>query len=343
MRLISTLALLLAALFVGPSQAAAAAALANLPDDTVSQLRQTLSAIDSPLREALRQRLAALQDDLAALPDDLAALPAAGAATGAAAGTAKTPAAGAAPRRQALAQRAANRRADFVLLRDGLLQEISALQAQVRAAGGEAPAAGMASLAAQVRARFDQLDGALQALQTAANDTSAATAARATLAGLLRRWQAPSALPGMPVPTLSPMRPLLRPPGQATPSQTLPRYALDSLRDLRLAQGADWPPHARHRTDTLYRGDGLAVIKAAASLPPVAPDTTADCGAVAADLADDAAEVRLTPEVRALAQQLQYSPVRMLAWLHKEVAFEPYWGSLKGSLGVLQTRGRQCH
>ena len=46
-------------------------------------------------------------------------------------------------------------------------------------------------------------------------------------------------------------------------------------------------------------------------------------------------EVQLNPEIRALAEKLGYSPVKILQYVTNEIAFEPYFGSLKGAQGTL--------
>ncbi|MDP2810074.1 MAG: RHS repeat-associated core domain-containing protein [Rhodocyclaceae bacterium] len=299
MRIPFFIATLLAVLITHLAFAAPPTALSRMPDDTVQRLRDNLAAQESPVRAALRQKLDELRE---ASGEDAEA--------------------GQHGRVPLRARGAASLRTEMRQLREPLKQELTTLQAQVQAVAGAAKAAEVASLTAQVDERFARLERALAHLEQARNEGEARSARKA-LAALLATLRAPAeALPSGPVPTLSPRHPQLRAPGQDAPSQRLPQYALDMLRAARYANNA-----------------GYGFVKMAATLPPVAPDTTTDCSSMAADLADDGAEVRITPEIQALAQELQYSPARILRWMLKEVAFEPYWGSLKGSLGVLQTRG----
>lgn len=280
------------------SVGAAPSALSRLPDDTVQRLRDNFAAQESPTRAALRQKLDELRE-----------------------GSSEEAEAGRGGRVALRAQATPSLRVEMRQLRESLKQELAATKSQVETVAGAVKAAKVASLATQLEERFDRVENALKQLEQARGEGEARNARRA-LAGLLATLKAPvEALPSGPVPTLSPRLPQQRAPGEGAPSTQLPKYASEMLRAARLVDNG-----------------GFGFIKVAATLPPVAPDTTTDCNATAADLADDGVEVRITPEIQVLAEQLQYSPARILKWMLKEVAFEPYWGSLKGSLGVLQTR-----
>lgn len=280
------------------SVGAAPSALSRLPDDTVQRLRDNFAAQESPTRAALRQKLDELRE-----------------------GSSEAAETGRGGRVALRAQAAPSLRVEMRQLRESLKQELAATKSQVETVAGVVKAAKVASLATQLEERFDRVENALKQLEQARGEGEARNARRA-LAGLLATLKAPvEALPSGPVPTLSPRLPQQRAPGEGAPSTQLPKYASEMLRAARLADNG-----------------GFGFIKVAATLPPVAPDTTTDCNATTDDLRDDGVEVRITPEIQALAEQLQYSPARILKWMLKEVAFEPYWGSLKGSLGVLQTR-----
>lgn len=280
------------------SVGAAPSALSRLPDDTVQRLRDNFAAQESPTRAALRQKLDELRE-----------------------GSSEEAETGRGGRVALRAQAAPSLRVEMRQLRESLKQELAATKSQVETVAGAVKAAKVASLATQLEDRFDRVENALKQLEQARGEGETRNARRA-LAGLLSTLKAPvEALPSGPVPTLSPRLPQQRAPGEGVPSTQLPKYASEMLRAARLADNG-----------------GFGFIKVAATLPPVAPDTTIDCNATNDDLRDDGVEVRITPEIQALAEQLQYSPARILKWMLKEVAFEPYWGSLKGSLGVLQTR-----
>ncbi|MBC7994368.1 MAG: type IV secretion protein Rhs, partial [Rhizobacter sp.] len=87
-------------------------------------------------------------------------------------------------------------------------------------------------------------------------------------------------------------------------------------------------------SDRLYAFDGNTMLAAA---PPALPGSATNCGSpaeLAASLAETQ-DVRITPEIRALAERLGYSPAKILRHVYEHVAFEPYYGSLKGSVGTL--------
>lgn len=296
---IKSLLIALAAGFLVQVAAAAPSALSRLPDDTVRHLRDNLAGRESPVRAALRQKLDELRDESGEEAED--------------------------GKRGLVALRAKatpSRRAEMRQLRDAMRQELATLKTQVESSAGAARAADVSGLAARIEDRFERVDRALDQIENARGERQARDARR-SLAALLSTLQAPvDALPTAPVPTLSPRLPQQKRPGDDPPSATLPQYTRDMLRD--------WPQYADRA--------GYGFIKVSTTPPPVADDVATDCNSVAADLAADGAEVIITPEIEALAAQLQYSPARILKWMLKEVAFEPYWGSLKGSVGVLQTR-----
>src|SRR5437016_542372 len=68
--------------------------------------------------------------------------------------------------------------------------------------------------------------------------------------------------------------------------------------------------------------------------PDSAPTEAQTCNYTAADLAENQ-EIQLTPEIRALAQKLGFSPVKTYQYVLNEIQFEPYYGSLKGAVGTL--------
>ncbi|NQD36438.1 type IV secretion protein Rhs [Permianibacter sp. IMCC34836] len=74
---------------------------------------------------------------------------------------------------------------------------------------------------------------------------------------------------------------------------------------------------------------------------PNVPTDASVCNYTAADLGTDStpqAEASLTPEIRALAETLEFSPVAIYRYVTNEIRFEPYYGSLKGAQGVLTSR-----
>jgi YD repeat-containing protein len=313
------------------------AALSTLiPDQTAQQLRGGLSTTESSSRQAMhramRQKLKELGDEVGASvveanrAANLASNEAGPAATG-------------------LSRRAAQHRADIQPLRQQQLQELRALKDQVQQMAGSEKAAEVQALISQVTARFDRLDAALAKLG-AAQSRRENRHAHVELEALLRTLREPEPTSSQaPVPTLMRAPIVLREPGKGSISKVLPQYALQMMDEYRAAHNGQAKRPGAAEGDQVVADDlggmapqGYGFIKAAMNLPAVSPNAAGDCSTTAADLADDGVEVQLTPEIRALAQSLQYSPVRILKWMLKEIEFEPYWGSLKGAKGVLQTR-----
>jgi RHS repeat-associated protein len=302
--------------------APASAALTKLSDDTAARLRQALTPTVSTARLGLQQALDALATDagparsvLKLRPDQQALQTGDADASASASASALN------------GTRAAAHRAQLRALRQQVLREVADLRQQVRDAGHAASDEALDQLVREAEQRFDRLDRALARLEGLASGDAAglASAQQALVALLAELRPVRSAQPAMPVPTRRAREPIAPLPKtvQAQASDALPRYALDLLRDR----------HAATRD-----AQQVGFVKVAASLPPVAAQAPADCSSTAADLADDGAEVQLSRQILALAQTLDYSPTRILAWMQHEVRFEPYWGSLKGSVGVLESR-----
>jgi RHS repeat-associated protein len=304
---------------------AATSALGRLPESTVQSLRGSFGEVSSPLRASLHHKLDDLQHDV---ERDGSSDAEAKALNQVESGD----------KLRNWKNRFAGHRAEIKQLREQHAQELLALKRQVQqltstaAATGGDKAAIVQNLADQLDERFARLDAALAQLESA-KDAKEHRAAARKLQALLKALQPAETVPSGPVPMLSPAHPNLRRPSEGGVSRTLPKYALEMLHDEQFRQA-----QAGKGLDNAYASNGFGFVKVAITLPPVAPDATTDCSSTSADLADDGVEVRLTPEIQALAKSLQYSPTRILRWMLKEVEYEPYWGSMKGSLGVLQSR-----
>ena len=83
----------------------------------------------------------------------------------------------------------------------------------------------------------------------------------------------------------------------------------------------------------MYAFSGQTLLAAA----PPTPTEAQACTYTAADLGQSQ-DVQLTPEIQALAASLDYAPVKLYQWVSTEIAFEPYYGSLKGATGTLVSR-----
>ena len=300
-------------------------ALSRLPDSTVQRLHQSLVFSDSPLRAALRNKLEELRGEVDVETEERGAKELRGAD-------------------QASVRQASAHRVEIKQMREQQLQELRSLEAQVGQISGAEHAAVVHRLIEQVQDRFDRLDGAMGRLEQAktAADLKHARHGLSTLLESLR--EPPPAVSTTPVPMKSMRRGSQQAPGLSGPSRKLPQYALQMLQSQNYAaaqmghHGIGYGEDQAQKISLAgYGNQGFGFVKASTTLPPVAPDAATDCSSTAADLADDGVEVQLTPEIKALAQSLQYSPVRILQWMLKEIEFEPYWGSLKGAVGVMQT------
>ena len=67
---------------------------------------------------------------------------------------------------------------------------------------------------------------------------------------------------------------------------------------------------------------------------PVTPIEASTCSYNPSDLSENT-EVKFSTEITALAQELNYSPAKILSYVTDNIEFEPYFGSLKGSQGAL--------
>lgn len=83
--------------------------------------------------------------------------------------------------------------------------------------------------------------------------------------------------------------------------------------------------------NNIYAFNGNTLL---APVPDQLPGEALSCGYSAADLGESQ-EIKLTAEIRGLAQQLGYSPTRILEYVSNEIKYEPYYGSLKGATGTL--------
>ncbi|RTL27866.1 MAG: hypothetical protein EKK47_17510 [Burkholderiales bacterium] len=315
----------IAVLSASTASEAATSALGRLPESTVQSLRDSFGESSSPLRATLHHKLEDLQRE--ADQDDSSDTNAKALSQSESG-----------DKLRSWKNKFAGHRAEVKQLREqhalelqGLKRQVQQLTSATAAAGGD-KAAVVQNLADQLDERFARLDAALAQLESA-KDAKEHRAAARKLQDLLRTLKPAETVPAGPVPMLSPAHPNLRRPGEGGISRTLPKYALEMLHDEQLRQA-----QTGKGLDNAYASNGFGFVKVAVTLPPVAPDATTDCSSTSADLADDGVEVRLTSEIQALAKSLQYSPTRILRWMLKEVEYEPYWGSMKGSLGVLQSR-----
>lgn len=174
------------------------------------------------------------------------------------------------------------------------------------------------ALSARVEQRFDTLRRSLDAVGAAAGPAQARRAAAQALAEMDAVAKAGARRDRVDMPV---MRPNWRSQKAQPPSEL---------------RRAPRPPSylSYEASDRLYAFSGNTMLAAA---PPALPGSATNCGSpaeLAASLAETE-DVRLTPEIRALAERLEYSPAKILRHVYDNIAFEPYYGSLKGSAGTL--------
>ncbi len=172
----------------------------------------------------------------------------------------------------------------------------------------------------QVGGRFDKLTSALE--QLANSDTAhfdqALTNARKVLKDLHSRNR----------PQLDVSPGSNRTWSQGAPVTTKPKDLPKGAEPQYLASNRSIPGNDVYA----FLGDTLL-----AALPDPTPTEAATCSYTAADLAQNL-DVQLTPEIKALAEQLQYSPVQIYQYVSNNIAYEPYFGSLKGTMGTLVSK-----
>ncbi len=173
--------------------------------------------------------------------------------------------------------------------------------------------------AAKVGQRFDSLNNALSKFSTAQKDGPRRLALSAAISNLngLQSPSGVSAPNAIPSPTTRLAYPVKSTP--VTPSKHLPRY----LSALPTAPNA---PSFASLLDLL--------VSSAQAAAPSTPSQASACSYTSADLAATE-DVVINPAIQALAAQLNYSPVKIFQYVYNNIKYEPYFGSLKGSLGVM--------
>ena len=292
--------LFLLALASAPAAFADSARKPIVPADVAQQLRESLAPRESAFAEGLRRHL----DRTSALTDARSTQPLG------AADADRIESGSFGQRRRELGQLREEFRREFAALKEGSRRHLSAR------AGAEVDA-----VKARIEARFDEMSAAYAAVENArtpGQKRQALSTLRARLKSAYLSERDRDAAPSTaPTPSLSHLAPAGEP-SDANRSERLPVY-------LSAAPLRGW--------ELAFNGDPI-VLSAA---PPVAPQTS-NCSVAPADTEADGREIVFTDEVKALAEQLGYSPARIYQWVYDQVRFESYWGSLKGAKGALLAR-----
>lgn len=213
------------------------------------------------------------------------------------------------------------KRSEIADLRQDVEAELDRMRAKLSGQKQPDKLAAFDRYAKQVEQRFDRINRSLSGFSSAREDGARHRAlgnAKAELRALHRRGQATDIAPeAVPAPTTrfgAEVKPT-----PAEPSQKLPHYL--SLGPFK----PDVPAYA-------FLLDMLGMPAEAAA--PTTPNEAVACGYAPTDLAATE-DVVISQEIRDLAAKLNYSPVKLYQYVYNNIRFEPYFGSMKGSLGTL--------
>ncbi|AEG00906.1 RHS repeat-associated core domain-containing protein [Methylomonas methanica] len=188
-------------------------------------------------------------------------------------------------------------------------------------------------LAEQVRDRFEQLDAAFDKALNAKTDADRQRS-EVNLQSLLQRLASPAVeVRGRPQPTFTQQAPTTLTPDD-TPNAFPPVYTAPAGESASLNR---FPDHSTTADESVGKILDILGIGAAQASQPQAASPEADaCGFQPEDLGDALPEVDLNaPETLALAEKLQYSPVKIYEYVKNHIEFQPYLGSLKGAAATL--------
>lgn len=211
---------------------------------------------------------------------------------------------------------AAAKRQEIRDLRDQVLSRVEAAAQAADGRGDTKAAADAADMKRRLARRFAELDDDLAGVEKADRGNIARRARQA--AARIEAWQA--ARPQAPIPgpnwkrqdagltfTGEPIAP--------ERSAPLPSFVGDTL----------W----------LFRHQFASAGGAMRVALHTTPDEASACGYTQADLDATAEAPKNNADIQALAKQLDYNPVKIFAWVNQNVAYEPYFGSLKGGVATL--------
>ncbi|OQW85829.1 MAG: hypothetical protein BWK72_20215, partial [Rhodoferax ferrireducens] len=207
---------------------------------------------------------------------------------------------------------AAAKRQEIRGLRNEVLTRVDAAAQAAEGRGAKRGAAEARELRRQLVDRFDTLDGDLSSLENADRGTLGPRARQA--AQRIESWLSVRPVVPLPAPNWTRSEPQ---PTMTLPSATdAPRFVSDTLWLLR-----------HHFADAGGRMQ-VATLRAT-------PTEASACGYVQPDLDATPEAPKNHVDIQALAKELDYNPARIFAWVNQNVAYEPYFGSLKGGVSTL--------
>ena len=215
---------------------------------------------------------------------------------------------------------AATGRVDLESLRLEARTQLATTRARLAGQPGQLKA--LDELSSKVEERFTRVLNALAAVETSQDDGSH-KAAVAAARNVLRSLRAPAD-------------------NSSVITKTIPTFTYDTpLKNAAPQVPAAQPPQyvrAPEIPSNMLAFNDATLI---AGTPPVVPTEATQCSYLAGDLDKSATaqfEVRTTPELTALADSLDYSPVKIFKWVYDNIKYEPYYGSLKGAQGTFISR-----
>jgi len=201
--------------------------------------------------------------------------------------------------------------------------------------------------ASQIAQRFAQLQSVLAAVNDTVTNTTNTTNTHQQVEAIadaqqtLQRLRPPRlGVRGEPQPTVTQGTPTTLTPADF-PDAPPPAYAL-SQKTAQKTTPAHKPGDSSIDNllkDNLLNAFGITSAHAATDSAPIGVARgAASCGFTPADVGSALPEVdTANPEIQALAEQLQHSPLKIYAWITNNIAFQPYYGSLKGALATLKS------
>ncbi|WP_124945834.1 DUF6531 domain-containing protein, partial [Sulfurirhabdus autotrophica] len=213
---------------------------------------------------------------------------------------------------------AAGKRAELAGLRSQAREEFGKTRQRLVALGLAGKVKAWDGLLANAEQRFDRLDKALVDVDVA--DGNGRQRAFRHLQAELKAVRGDEAARNMgvgelPGPTFRhDVTPVARP---VEPSNQLPKYLA-----------------SRAPANNVYAFLGNTLLAAVPATPPEA----VSCGYVKTQDLAATADAPQTTQIQKLAEQLGYSPARIFEYVSNNIQFEPYYGSLKGAMGALNTK-----
>lgn len=218
--------------------------------------------------------------------------------------------------------RASSQKLQMQQSRDAFMQRLDAAEQKANAQGDAKRAAQIREFKAKLQQRFAVVLQDLRDIEQSANaqqlQSNAERAAQriATWRVKVSEQEAARSPMRIPEPNWTQQLPL---PARALPkAKQAPKFAYDSMYLLQ---------------NRLASSDGYVKV-----VMPDAPNTPTEAGACAfntADLTKTTESPSDNPEIKELAAKLNYNPVRIFEWVQQNIAYEPYYGSMKGGLATL--------